>query len=182
MEYNSSEQIFNEIARIVPAYSGMSYARIEKEKGVQWNFGARAESKMYLLHAKDGGKPRFHIVDFRLPDKGDLPFTLVAGNIMKEYFHYTGDLDPVKKGVGMMNPMDAEGIGIEDSGTVKITSSVGSITFPVKLETDIPRGMLSIPFHPSGEKVSRLISSDTEPASGIPAYKSGAVKIEAYSK
>jgi predicted molibdopterin-dependent oxidoreductase YjgC len=107
-----------------------------------------------------------------------MPFALAAGKIMKEYFHYTGSLDAVKRGVALMNPTDAVNIGLEDSGTVTITSPVGSITFEVELETDIPQGMLFIPFHPSREKVGVLISSDIEPVSGIPAYKSCGVKIE----
>jgi len=181
MEYGSSEQIFNEMAQVVPGYSGLSYGRLEKEWGVQWGFESQGERKIYSPQAGKGGAPRFHVVDFKLPDKGDMPFTLAAGKIMKEYFHYTGDLDALKRGVALMNPADALDIGLEDSGTVTITSPAGSIMFQVELETDIPQGMLFIPFHPSKEKVGALISSEIESVSGIPAYKSAGVKIEAHN-
>jgi formate dehydrogenase alpha subunit len=182
MEYNSAEQIFAEIARIVPGYSGMNYGRIEKEKSLQWTFGSHGGSDIYSLKSADGGKPSFHIVDFKLPAKGEFPFSLVAGNIIKEYYYYSGALDSVKKGYGVMNPEDAEGIGIEDSDTVRITTARDSITFPMMLDPGIPKGMVVLPFHPAKERVNRLISSEIEPVSGIPAYKSGTVIVEKYSK
>jgi formate dehydrogenase alpha subunit len=178
MEYGSAGQIFDEIAQVVPGYAGLNYKKLEMERGVQWGFESQDQGKIYFPKAGKGGTPRFHVVDFKLPDRGDMPFALAAGKIMKEYFHYTGSLDAVKRGVALMNPTDAVNIGLEDSGTVTITSPVGSITFEVELETDIPQGMLFIPFHPSREKVGVLISSDIEPVSGIPAYKSCGVKIE----
>lgn len=182
MEYDSEEKVFNEIARVVPGYSGMNYGRIEKEKGLQWGFGSNGGSDIYTLKSADGGKPRFHIVDGKPPSKGELPFSLMVGNIIKEYYYYSGALDSVKKGCAVMNPEDAEGIGVEDSDTVRITTSLDSIIFPMVLDPDIPRGMVALPFHPTKERVNRLISAEIEPVSGIPAYKSGTVNVEKSSK
>jgi predicted molibdopterin-dependent oxidoreductase YjgC len=165
MEYDSEEKVFNEIARVVPGYSGIN-----------------GGSDIYTLKSADGGKPRFHIVDGKPPSKGELPFSLMVGNIIKEYYYYSGALDSVKKGCAVMNPEDAEGIGVEDSDTVRITTSLDSIIFPMVLDPDIPRGMVALPFHPTKERVNRLISAEIEPVSGIPAYKSGTVNVEKSSK
>ncbi|MBS7642656.1 MAG: molybdopterin dinucleotide binding domain-containing protein [Candidatus Bathyarchaeia archaeon] len=66
-----------------------------------------------------------------------------------------------------MNPADIEVIGVPNGGYIDIVSPYGSITVQVKSSSDIPRGVLFIPY---GIAVNTLIPPDTE-GTGIPRSK-----------
>ncbi|MBN2160176.1 MAG: molybdopterin-dependent oxidoreductase [Spirochaetes bacterium] len=173
--WNSSADVFDEIARDVPAYSGMSHATIDREGGVQWRFGGAISG---APETGGGGALLFHAEEPVLPEKGGMPFSLVVLGVIKEYFHYTGDLDSVARWFGSMNPADAGRMDIDDGDRVKVTSSQGSLTVTVALDAGVKEGTFYLPLHPSSERVNDLLAAEREPASGIPAYKSFRVKIE----
>lgn len=195
--HDSAEKVFEEIARLVPAYGDMSYPQIEERGGLRWRFGAKGkprrrsrkppalrapgegdEGEIFKPGAATGRRPSFHAVEIRLPDRGGMPFTLVPTGIMKEYHHYTGDLAAFAETSAAMNPGDAVKTGIGDGDAARITSAAGSIELRVMLDPGVREGVISLPFHGTGKRIGELIAPVPDPESGMPAYKSSGVRVE----
>ncbi len=194
--YDSPEKVFGEIVHAVPAYGGMNYSLIEGEGGLRWKYGGgnghrpvrkgtvsgkageREAGDIYMPGARKGPGPSFHAVDVRLPDRGGMPFTLVLRGILKEYHHYTGDLDYFVASDAIMNPLDAGGIGIGDGDRARITTPNGSIIARVMLDPGVRRGVITLSFQRAGGNAGDLVAWNLDPDSGIPAYKSCGARIE----
>ena len=68
MNYDSPEQIMEEIARLTPVYGGISYSRLDKE-GLQWPCLDKGHPGTKFLH-KDKfviGRGKFAVIDYVTP-------------------------------------------------------------------------------------------------------------------
>ena len=81
------------------------------------------------------------------------------------------------KGVLSMNPEDAERLGIEDGGAVKLSNSQGQFETPVKFLDRVPEGVLIFPEH-FDQEIRRLFRVTVDPQTGVPYSKLTRVKVE----
>ena len=189
--FESSEQVFEELAALTPSYAGISYDRLERG-GLQWPCPDKYHPGTPYLHkgrfARGLGK--FHAVSFRppaeLPDE-DYPFYLSTGRI--RYHYHTGTMTRRSRGLDrlapaekvQMNPVDAERLGIGPEDWVRITSRRGSITARVRITERSAPGMVFGTFHFAEAPVNRLTNDALDPVSRIPEYKVSAVRVEKIS-
>ena len=189
MDFSTPEQIFNEIRRVTPLYAGISYARIEKEGGIQWPCPDIDHPGTPYLH-KDGfkrGKGLLTAIEYKppaeLPDE-TYPLLLTTGRMQ---FHYhTGSMTRRCKSLNTlapeslldMHPEDAKKLGIEEGELVRLSSRRGSIEIKVHITESVNRGEVFATFHFSEAPINRLTNDALDPIAKIPEYKVCAVRVE----
>ncbi len=171
--------------------SGMSYAKIEAQRGMQWPCRAGEETGAQRLYT-DG---KFQYPDGRAkliplafvdnnehPDT-DYPFWLNSGRVV-EHFHTrtrTGKVGNANKFSPTpymeMNPDAAAELGVEHGKYARLTSKRGEAVVMVQLTQRIARNMVFIPFH-FHDCVNRLTLGLLDPFSRQPAFKQCSVRIE----
>jgi len=171
--------------------SGMSYDKIEKNRGIQWPCREGDEKGAQRLYS-DGkfpypdGKAKITplpFVDNNERPCDDYPFWLNSGRVV-EHFHTrtrTGKIGNQNKYSPTpymeMNPDSAAELGIEHQTYVRCVSRRGDAVVMVQLTQRIPRDMVFIPFH-FHDCVNRLTLGLLDPHSRQPAFKQNAVRIE----
>ena len=120
-----------------------------------------------------------------VPD-GEYPFWLTTGRVL-EHWH-TGSMtrrvkqlhQAVPRAYIELNRADATELGIQNGGTVKITSRRGELTLPAQVDGrgKPPRGSVFVPFFDEGKLVNRLTLDAMDNNSKQPDYKKCAVRIE----
>jgi len=173
-------------------YSGMTYEKIEAQRGIQWPCAEDAETGARRLYT-DGrfqypdGKARLIPLPFvdnnERPD-GDYPFWLNSGRVV-EHFHTrtrTGKIGNLNKFSPTpymeMNPDAAKSLSVEHGCYARLVSRRGDAVVLVQLTQRVPPDMVFIPFH-FHECVNRLTLGLLDPHSRQPAYKQCAVRVEA---
>lgn len=190
----TAEGAFNEMRELSRGrfldYSGMSYEKIEKERGVQWpcREDGSSEPRLYtddkFQHADGKAKliPLPFIDNNEVPDN-EYPFWLNSGRVV-EHFHTrtrTGKIGNLNKFSPIpymeMNPDAAHQLGVEHGQYARLISRRGDGVVMVQLTQRVPPNMVFIPFH-FHECVNRLTLGLLDPHSRQPAFKQCAVKVE----
>ncbi len=191
MEYNSAEEVMQEIAQVTPSYGGINYARLE-EGGIQWPCPNDEHLGTKFLHNGQfaRGKGQFHALDFappaEIPDE-EYPLLLTTGRRLTHY--HTGSMTRRSKGLDEMyskehleiNQADACKLGIEDGSLVKVSSRRGEITITAHVTERVTSGTVFSTFHFAETNVNYLTNSARDPKCKIPELKVCAVKVEKVS-
>jgi formate dehydrogenase alpha subunit len=188
MSYENAEQIMEEIARVTPAYAGISYDRIERE-GLHWPCPTPDHPGTPVLHVGQFpcGRGNFHAIDYLPPAEPideEYPICLTTGRIL--YHYHTGTMTRKSEGLNERAPEnfvemaaeDARRYGIEDGTPVNIISRRGRITARANVSEKGVAGAVFIPFHFAESAVNLLTNAALDPVAQIPEYKVCAVRIE----
>ena len=189
MNYSSAQEIMEEITRVTPSYSGITYKRLEKN-GLQWPCPTPDHKGTKYLH-KDRftrGLGLFHAIEYippaELPDES-YPLLLSTGRVL--YHYHTGTMTRQSKGATErypeslveINPQDADRLGIFDGQMVKVTSRRGELQAKAKLTERSAAGAIFMNFHFHEAAVNLLTNPVLDPIGKIPEYKVCAVRVEA---
>ena len=157
--YNSTEEIWNEIRKLTPHYfGGMSYERLEK-RGLQWPCPTEDHPGTPIMHKGKfaRGIAEFSTVEYRplaaeAADK-DYPFILTTARKLYQ-FHtrsMTGKTDGLnqllKEELMEISPADALKLKLSANDTVKVTSRRGSIKSKIRITEAVPPGVVCMSFH-----------------------------------
>jgi ferredoxin-nitrate reductase len=192
----TAEGVFDELKILSKGrmldYSGMSYDRIEANRGMQWPCNAdtapQGSQRLYTdgLFQTTSGRANLIPLPFfdnnERPDS-EYPFWLNSGRVV-EHFHTrtrTGKVGNANKFSPTpymeMNPDAAAELGVTHGSYARLTSRRGDAVVLVQCTQRVPRDMVFIPFH-YHECVNRLSLGLLDPHSRQPAYKQCAVHIE----
>lgn len=186
--YSEPGEIMAEIARLTPAYAGISYPRLEGF-GLQWPCPDSEHPGTPILHLErcSRGKGRFSPVSYRpsveQPDDA-YPFLLNTGRTGMHW--HTGSmtrrshlLDREERAAFVeINPADAARHQLAERHKVRISSRRGCIEAQLKVTDQVPEGQLFIPFHFAEGAANALTNNALDPESGIPEFKVCAVRLE----
>jgi anaerobic selenocysteine-containing dehydrogenase len=97
----------------------------------------------------------------RLAVDDDFPFSLIGRRHLRDCNSWMHNYERLVKGKDrctlMINELDAEGLGLLDHQTVKVSSRVGTVELPCEITANIARGVVSIPHgYGHGRKAVRL--------------------------
>lgn len=192
----NAEGVFDELKQLSKGrmldYSGMSYDRIEENRGLQWpcneDTAPQGSQRLYTdgVFQFPDGKAKLlalpFIDDNERPNE-KYPFWLNSGRVV-EHFHTrtrTGKVGNANKFSPTpfmeMNPQAAEKLGIEHGSYVNVSSIRGDAIVMAQCTQRIAPDAVFIPFH-YHECVNRIALGLLDPHSRQPAYKQCAVKIE----
>jgi len=191
----TAEGAFNEMKQLSKGrfldISGMSYAKIEQSRGLQWPCTDGADKGAPRLYADGvfqhpGGKAMLIALPFidnnERPD-GEYPFWLNTGRVV-EHFHTRTRTGKVGNGNKFsptpymeMNPDAGARLGIRHGEYARLVSRRGDAVVMVQLTQRVAPDAVFIPFH-FHECVNRVALGLLDPHSRQPAYKQCAVRIE----
>jgi NADH-quinone oxidoreductase chain G len=135
--YRQSEMIFREIARLVPGYTGHSFATL-LPLGPQWNFAADAAAPAAFAPALNGKGPA-----------GEGLWLLSGGTLfLQGSLSYRGQLLPklAKHARAFMSAAEAKRLGVEDGGEVELKSASGALRLPAAIDDGVPEGSVFVPY------------------------------------
>jgi formate dehydrogenase alpha subunit len=190
-DYAGPSEIFDEMARLVPFLGGISYARLDREGGLQWPCPTPDHAGTRFLYAETfpRGKGRFvpalQIAEAaELPDL-DYPFILNTGRLLYHWHGGTltrrvqGLLELAPRLEVAVHPADARRLGLGDGDPVRVTSRRGTLEGWAHLTEAVRPGAIFVPFVKLADSAANfLTNSAQDPLSKIPEYKVCAVRVE----
>jgi formate dehydrogenase major subunit len=160
--FKDAEAIFNDIAKAVPAYAGINYAKLEKPEAIQWPAAGGVFGTAFLYADKfstKDGKAAFAAVEYKAGEAADaaFPFMVAAqwpmgtlsmnsASIVREWPFPTV----------FINKDDAKAQGINNGDAVKVSGKSGSIVVAAKVTADIKKGVVSLPFAAAAVKIEKV--------------------------
>jgi formate dehydrogenase alpha subunit len=187
MRYSSPSEIMDEIARLTPPMSGISYERLE-EGGLQWPVPGRAHQGTPILHTETfpRGRARFAPVEYAEPGEEPddrYPFVLVTGRVLQHYnagtmTRRTHLAEMVDRDLLEVHPDDARLHGLVDGSKVRVSSRRGSVELTLHISGRVAPGEAFTSFHFPQENVNLLLSSSADVITSCPEYKVLAVRID----
>lgn len=187
MNYSHPSEIMDEIARLTPTFSGVSYDLLDREGSVQWPCNAKAPLGSPVMHI-DGfvrGKGKFVITEYIPTDERTgprYPLLLTTGRILSQYnvgaqTRRTPNSEWHNEDLLEIHPHDAEDRGIKDGDFVKLQSRAGATTLRAKITERVAVGVVYTTFHHPDAQVNVITTDYSDWATNCPEYKVTAVQV-----
>ncbi len=190
--YQSAEDIWEEIRLLAPNFAGVTYKRLDEEGGLQWPCPDENHPGTPFLHSRlwskeVGMKAKFMPTHYQPPAEvpdHEYPLMLTTGRRLQFYNTgvQTSNYKKVKNAEeGLeIHPEDAAQNGFNDGDPVKVSSRRGSVVTKIRISNKQPRGLVFMTFHfPDQVSTNVLTIHATDPLAGTAEFKACAVKIEA---
>ncbi len=185
--YDHPREVLDEIARTSPAYSGMSFDKVEALGSVQWPCNADAPEGTEVLHTVTfpRGKGSFMLTGY-LPTSekatDQFPLLLTTGRILSQYnvgtqTRRTANVAWHDDDVLEISADDAAGRGLSSGDRALITSRYGSTELTVSISERVNPGIVYTTFHFAHTMVNNLTSDLDDWATNCPEYKVTAVDV-----
>jgi assimilatory nitrate reductase catalytic subunit len=194
-KFNSVEEVFGEFARCTAGgradYNGMSFAKLERNKGLFWPCKDAADPGSPYLFAERfkhaDGKAHMQSLAWRLsaeePD-AQYPFRLTTGRVLQHYLsgNQTRRISVLKKAAPSVfvevSTGTAQRLGLKEGGKARLSTRRGDMTLKVKVTEGQEDGTLFVPMHYGGQGcVNDLTVDALAPLSKMPEFKTCAANI-----
>jgi len=190
-DFNSPEDIWNDMRRVTPSMAGISYARMEKPESVHWPCPTEDHPGTPILHREKfssaDGLGHFFGIEHRPPAEvadAEYPFTLMTGRLLFHY-HTRTQTDRAKllhhevpAGFVQINTDDAARLNIQNGEKIKLTSRRGEVETLAKVTDQVAPGVLMMTMHFGDAAANMLTNTALDPLSKMPELKHSAVKVE----
>lgn len=187
-QFNSAEDVFNDIRRFTSTYAGMNYDRLDQGY-LQWPCFDEEHKGTPILHTqrfgRENGKATFSPCDWTPPHEWpdeEYPFIATTG---RSLFHYHSGSMTRRAATGKyikelyieINPEDAHLLHVEDGDNITVESRRGVVTGKAKVTDLVSKGMLFLPFHFAEAAANLLTAAVWDTDSETPGFKISAVKL-----
>ncbi len=189
MPYQSARDIFEEMRRIMPSFSGITYERLE-ERSLCWPVPDEDHPGTELMFqerfSRDSGKAFFAIPKHWGPEDKtdtDYPFVLITGRRLQHYNcgsmtrRVEGLLELLPEELVEINPKDARKLRIRERDPIKIVTHRGEVTARAHITTRVRPGIIFMDFHFEDPLTNILTSPGIDTEVHTPEYKVAAAKI-----
>ncbi|MBI4966947.1 MAG: formate dehydrogenase subunit alpha [Rhodospirillales bacterium] len=182
--YAGPGAVFDEFAGAIPAFAGITWARLEREEAITYPNGQG------ILFAErfplPGGKARLVPASPRPPDEipdADYPLVLTTGRLLEQW--HTGamtrraeTLERLSPGpVVFAAPARLAALNIGEGARVRVETRRGGLEAPVLADADLPADLLFIPFCYAEAPANALTNPALDPFGKIPELKFAAARI-----
>jgi predicted molibdopterin-dependent oxidoreductase YjgC len=189
---SAAEDVWNEVRRLSPVHTGMSYARLEELGGIQWPCYDENHPGELFLHSRlwedpvPGNRAPFVPVEHDPPvDRLDeeYPIRLTTGRRLDSYntgVQTGGYTSPLRRGESLdISPEDAERLGLAEGERVRVTSRRGQVEAPIRIDESLRPGLTFMTLHFQDDVATNLLTIDaTDPKSGTAEFKATAIRID----
>jgi formate dehydrogenase major subunit len=187
-----AERVWNEVRKLSPVHAGMSYARLDANRGIQWPCYDDSHPGELFLHSRlwerplRGPRVSFVPVDHDPPvDRLDdeFPLRLTTGRRLEEYntgVQTSGYRNALRRSESLdVSPEDAVRYGLEEGEVVRVRSRRGAVEVPVRRVDSLRPGLTFMTLHFPDDVATNLLTIDaTDPKSGTAEFKATAIRIE----
>jgi formate dehydrogenase major subunit len=189
--YEHPRDVFAEMTRVMPSLQNISWDRLEREGSVTYPCESADGPGSEIVFASGfptpSGRGRIVPADLLPPDEepdATYPFVLTTGRIL-EHWH-TGsmtrraqvldELEP--EAIVAMADADMARLGIMAGEEVAVRTRRGRIALKVREDSDVPPGILFIPFCFAEAAANFLTNPQLDPYGKIPEFKFCAAAVE----
>ena len=186
MSYSHPSEIMDEIARLTPTFTGVSYEKLEELGSIQWPCNDKAEHGTPTMHVDEfvRGKGFFRITPYVPTDErstGKYPLLLTTGRILSQYnvgaqTRRTENLSWHNEDVIEMHPHDAEQRGIEEGDWVGLKSRAGETVLRALITERVQPGVVYTTFHHPESGANVVTTDNSDWATNCQEYKVTAVQ------
>ncbi|WCE04070.1 formate dehydrogenase subunit alpha [Pseudoxanthomonas sp. JBR18] len=187
MAYTHPSQIMDEIARLTPTFTGVSYARLEEMGSIQWPCNTEHPEGTPTMHvdAFVRGMGKFMLTPYvptREKVNARFPLLLTTGRILSQYnvgaqtrrtpnstWHDEDRLE--------LHPHDAEERGIAEGDWVGVASRAGDTVLRARITDRVQPGVAYTTFHFPGSGANVITTDNSDWATNCPEYKVTAVQV-----
>jgi formate dehydrogenase major subunit len=186
MNYGHASEVMDEIARLTPTFTGVSFARIDELGSIQWPCNAAHPDGTPTMHVGEfvRGKGRFLVTGYVPTSEkvnAKFPLILTTGRILSQYnvgaqtrrtdnnrWHAEDRLE--------IHPNDAEERGIADGDWVGIASRAGETVLRARVTERVQPGVVYTTFHFPESGANVITTDNSDWATNCPEYKVTAVQ------
>ncbi|BBL76114.1 formate dehydrogenase subunit alpha [Methylomagnum ishizawai] len=187
MNYKHASEIMDEIARLVPTFTGVSFAKLDELGSVQWPCNEKAPNGTPTMHIDEfvRGKGRFLLTEY-VPTQertsSRYPLILTTGRILSQYnvgaqtrrtmnsmWHSEDRLE--------IHAHDAEQRGVKDGDWVGIKSRAGETVLRALITDRVQPGVVYTTFHFPESGANVITTDNSDWATNCPEYKVTAVQV-----
>jgi formate dehydrogenase major subunit len=185
--YTHPSQVMDEIARLTPTFTGVSYAKLDELGSLQWPCNDKAPLGTPVMHVDRfvRGKGRFMLTEFipTLERTGPrFPLLLTTGRILSQYnvgaqTARTPNVTWHAEDVLEVHPFDAENRGIRTGDMVLLASRAGGTTLHAVVTERVQPGVVYTTFHHAKTAANVVTTEYSDWATNCPEYKVTAVQV-----
>ncbi len=187
MHYGHPSEIMDEIARLTPTFTGVSYARIDELGSIQWPCNPDHPDGTPVMHEVEfvRGKGRFMITEYVATEErvnARYPLILTTGRILSQYnvgaqTRRTANVNWHEEDRLEIHPHDAEERGIKDGDWVGVVSRAGETTLRARITERVQPGVVYTTFHHPESGANVITTENSDWATNCPEYKVTAVQV-----
>jgi len=186
MDYRHPSEIMDEIARLTPTFTNVSFDRIDELGSIQWPCNDQHPEGTPTMHVGEfvRGKGKFLLTEYVPTNEkvnAKYPLILTTGRILSQYnvgaqtrrtensrWH---DEDRVE-----IHPHDAEERGIAEGDWVGIVSRAGDTVLRARVTERVQPGVIYTTFHFPESGANVITTENSDWATNCPEYKVTAVQ------
>lgn len=189
MDFESSDEIMEEINLLTPIYGGMHYDRLKRNHGLQWPCWNRDHEGTEFLHKYNftRGKGQFTITKHQEPSEQTdrtYPYTLVTGRGSYHHYH-TGTMTRNSKRLVReypealleINALDAKTLQLQNGEKVELLSKRGKVRITITITDRVQPGTVFSSFHFFEVPINQLTTAVMDPKSKCPEFKVCSVNL-----
>jgi formate dehydrogenase major subunit len=187
MNYRHASEIMDEIASLVPTFTGVSFAKLDELGSVQWPCNEEAPTGTPTMHVDQfvRGKGRFMLTEYVPTEErttSRFPLILTTGRILSQYnvgaqtrrtpnsaWHDEDRLE--------IHPHDAENRGVNEGDWVGIKSRAGETVLRATITERVQPGVVYTTFHFPESGANVITTDNSDWATNCPEYKVTAVQV-----
>ncbi len=188
MNYSHPSEIMDEIARLTPTFSGVSFKKLDRLGSIQWPCNEQAVEGTPTMHVDEfvRGKGLFRVTPFLATDErttSKYPLLLTTGRILSQYnvgaqTRRTENLKWHDEDVLEIHPHDAEQRGIEAGDWVGLKSRAGETVLRAVITERVQPGVVYTTFHHPFSGANVVTTDNSDWATNCPEYKVTAVQAQ----
>jgi len=192
MNYQHPSEIMDEIAKLTPTFTGVSFKRIDELGSIQWPCNDAHPNGTPTMHVDEfvRGKGRFLVTEYvatREKVNAKFPLILTTGRILSQYNvgaqtrrtenNMWHDEDRLE-----IHPHDAEERGIANEDWVGVRSRAGETVLRARVTDRVQPGVVYTTFHFPESGANVITTDNSDWATNCPEYKVTAVQATRVSQ
>jgi formate dehydrogenase major subunit len=192
MHYRHPNEIMEEIARLTPTFTGVSYEKLDRLGSVQWPCNEAAPDGTPIMHIGEfvRGKGKFIITQYVPSEERSTrkyPLLLTTGRILSQYnvgaqTRRTPNVMWHGEDVLEIHPQDAEDRGVSEGDWVGVQSRAGDTVLRAVLTDRVQPGVVYTTFHFPESGANVVTTDNSDWATNCPEYKVTAVQVTRVSQ
>ncbi len=187
MHYDHPSQIMDEIARLTPTFSGVSYEKLDQLGSLQWPCNAEHPEGTPVMHVGKfvRGQGRFMLTEYVPTDErasARYPLLMTTGRILSQYnvgaqTRRTANVAWHSEDRIEIHPHDAEERGIREGDWVGVASRAGETVLRAEVTERVQPGVVYTTFHFPESGANVVTTENSDWATNCPEYKVTAVQL-----